>query len=82
MTICHSMCYNEHIIRNGEGLSMLPEAFLQRTQMQLGEEYEDFLKALERPRAVALRYNSPERGKPRNALYRSSSALGACGILL
>ena len=36
---------------------MLPQAFLERTQLQLGEEYEDFLQSLERPRAVALRYN-------------------------
>ncbi len=36
---------------------MLPEAFLQRIQLQLGAEYEDFLRALERPRAVALRFN-------------------------
>jgi len=36
---------------------MLPEAFLERMKHQLGEEYEDFLGSLERPRAVALRYN-------------------------
>lgn len=36
---------------------MLPEAFLQRMKNQLGEEYADFLKSLERPRAVALRFN-------------------------
>ena len=36
---------------------MLPERFLQRMQDQLGEEYEDFLQSLERPRAVALRFN-------------------------
>ena len=36
---------------------MLPEEFLQRIQQQLGEEYPDFLKSLERPRAVALRFN-------------------------
>ena len=36
---------------------MLPERFLQRMEHQLGEEYEDFLKSLERPRAVALRFN-------------------------
>ena len=41
---------------------MLPEAFLQRIQQQLGEEYEDFLKSLERPRAVALRFN-PLKGQ-------------------
>ena len=41
---------------------MLPEAFLLRIQQQLGEEYDDFLKSLERPRAVALRFN-PLKGR-------------------
>ena len=36
---------------------MLPEAFLYRMKHQLGDEYEDFLRSLERPRAVALRFN-------------------------
>ena len=36
---------------------MLPEAFLIRIQRQLGDEYDAFLKSLERPRAVALRFN-------------------------
>ena len=31
---------------------MLPEAFLTRIRHQLGEEYEDFLKSLERPSGV------------------------------
>ena len=41
---------------------MLPEAFLERIKTQLGAEYEDFLKSLERPRAVALRFN-PLKGE-------------------
>lgn len=41
---------------------MLPELFLERMKVQLGEEYEDFLKSLERPRAVALRFN-PLKGE-------------------
>jgi NOL1/NOP2/sun family putative RNA methylase len=41
---------------------MLPEAFLTRVQGQLQEEYEEFLQALERPRAVALRFN-PLKGQ-------------------
>ena len=41
---------------------MLPEAFLRRIQTQLGEEYEAFLQSLERPRAVALRFN-PLKGE-------------------
>lgn len=40
---------------------MLPEAFLTRMKLQLGEEYGAFLKSLERPRAVALRFN-PRKG--------------------
>ena len=41
---------------------MLPQAFLQRMQQQLGQEYPDYLASLERPRAVALRFN-PLKGK-------------------
>ena len=41
---------------------MLPEAFLLRMEKQLGIEYNDFLKSLERPRAVALRFN-PLKGE-------------------
>ena len=36
---------------------MLPEAFLNRIEKQLGQEYPAFLESLERPRAVALRFN-------------------------
>ncbi len=36
---------------------MLPEAFLARMKHQLGDEYEEYLATLERPRAVALRFN-------------------------
>ena len=43
---------------------MLPEAFLLRIKQQLGEEYEDFLKSLERPRAVALRFNPLKGERP------------------
>ena len=41
---------------------MLPEAFLKRMEIQLGEEYPAFLRSLERPRAVALRFN-PLKGE-------------------
>ena len=44
---------------------MLPEAFLNRMQLQLGEEYNAFLESLERPRAVALRFNPLKGGQPR-----------------
>ena len=43
---------------------MLPQAFLERMQLQLGEEYGDFLKSLERPRAVALRFNPLKGSAP------------------
>jgi len=43
---------------------MLPEQFLQRMKSQLGEEYEDFLASLERPRAVAMRFNPLKGGMP------------------
>lgn len=35
---------------------MLPQAFLQRMERQLGTEYSDYLDSLDRPRAVALRF--------------------------
>ena len=41
---------------------MLPEEFLKRIEKQLGEEYPAFLASLERPRAVALRFN-PLKGE-------------------
>ena len=41
---------------------MLPEKFLERMKLQLGEEYPSFLESLERPRAVALRFN-PLKGE-------------------
>ena len=36
---------------------MLPQEFLNRMERQLGAEYPDYLASLERPRAVALRFN-------------------------
>ena len=43
---------------------MLPEAFLDRMKQQLGEEYPAFLRSLERPRAVALRFNPLKGDRP------------------
>ncbi|MBQ2928451.1 MAG: RsmB/NOP family class I SAM-dependent RNA methyltransferase [Oscillospiraceae bacterium] len=43
---------------------MLPEAFLTRMKAQLGDEFEAFLQSLERPRAVALRYNPLKGERP------------------
>ena len=36
---------------------MLPQAFLDRVQQQLGPEYEAFLASYDRPRALGLRLN-------------------------
>ena len=41
---------------------MLPESFLNRMKDQLGSDYPAFLASLERPRAVALRFN-PLKGE-------------------
>ena len=43
---------------------MLPQAFLDRMKHQLGDEYDDFLQSLERPRAVALRFNPLKGSAP------------------
>ena len=43
---------------------MLPEAFLRRIKSQLGAEYPAFLESLERPRAVALRFNPLKSRRP------------------
>ena len=43
---------------------MLPEAFLNRMEKQLGREYSGFLESLERPRAVALRLNPLKGERP------------------
>ena len=42
---------------------MLPEVFLERMKFQLGSEYPAFLESLERPRAVALRFNPLKTGE-------------------
>jgi len=43
---------------------MLPEEFLRRLEGQLGPEYPEFLESLERPRAVALRFNPLKGSAP------------------
>ena len=43
---------------------MLPALFLERMKSQLGEEYPLFLNSLERPRAVALRFNPLKGDRP------------------
>ena len=42
---------------------MLPQAFLDRMQAQLGPEYAAFMAALERPRAVALRFHPHKKAE-------------------
>ncbi len=43
---------------------MLPDRFLDRMRGQLGDEYPAFLRSLERPRAVALRFNPLKGPRP------------------
>ncbi len=43
---------------------MLPEAFLQRMEQQLGEAFPQYIASLERPRAVALRFNPLKGNAP------------------
>ncbi len=43
---------------------MLPEAFLNRMKTQLGAEFPAYLQSLERPRAVALRFNPLKGAAP------------------
>ena len=58
------VCYNDGNRQTKERMDMLPEAFLQRMKAQLGGEYADFLRSLERPRAVALRFNPLKGERP------------------
>ena len=53
------------IVKNREGADgiMLPQAFLERMEIQLGEAFPDYLASLERPRAVALRFD-PMKPQP------------------
>ena len=51
---------------------MLPQAFLDRIKRQLGEEYPQFLESLERPRAVALRFNPLKGEKPQLAFAQEN----------
>ena len=43
---------------------MLPQDFLNRMETQLGGEFPEYLQSLERPRAVALRFNPLKGEKP------------------
>ena len=57
------LCYNGLKMRK-EVAALIPEAFLRRVSQQLGDEYEAFLASLERPRAVALRFNPLKGQRP------------------
>ena len=58
---------------------MLPQEFLDRVEKQLGAEYPAFLESLERPRAVALRFN-PLKGKaPAMPFVKESVPWESCG---
>ena len=58
---------------------MLPEAFLKRIMEQLGEEYPDFLRSLERPRAVALRQNPLKGAQPELPFVQNPVPWEPCG---
>ncbi len=51
---------------------MLPQEFLDRMQLQLGQEYTQYLESLERPRAVALRFNPLKGDAPELPFVRDS----------
>ena len=57
------LCYNGSKDKDWS-VPMLPQAFLQRVSVQLGDEYDAFLQSLERPRAVALRFNPLKGERP------------------
>lgn len=59
---------------------MLPEAFLKRMQQQLGEEYPAFLESLERPRAVALRFNPLKGDAPKLSFVGESVPWEPMGV--
>lgn len=59
---------------------MLPEAFLARIQQQLQGEYEAFLLALERPRAVALRVNPLKGPAPQLSFTGNPVPWEPCGF--
>lgn len=49
---------------------MLPEQFLTRMEQQLGAEFPEYLQSLQRPRAVALRFNPQKGALPRLPFLR------------
>ena len=53
---------------------MLPQEFLDRMKNQLQEEYSAYLSSIERPRAVALRFNPLKGEKPHLAFVKEQVA--------
>ena len=51
---------------------MLPQDFLNRMEKQLGAEFPEYLQSLERPRAVALRFNPLKGEQPQMDFVGSS----------
>ena len=62
--IWEDVCYDKKKNWNRGERRMLPQAFLNRMEKQLGAEYPAFLASLERPRAVALRFNPLKGNAP------------------
>lgn len=58
---------------------MLPEAFLARMAVQLGPEYPAYLESLQRPRAVALRFNPLKGSAPTLPFVMDSVPWEPCG---
>ena len=58
---------------------MLPQEFLDRVKNQLGEEYPAFLESLERPRAVALRFNPLKGNAPAMDFVKEPVPWESCG---
>ena len=58
---------------------MLPADFLNRIQQQLGEQYDAFLESLERPRAVALRFNPLKGEQPQLPFVMEQVPWEPCG---
>ena len=58
---------------------MLPQEFLDRVKNQLGEEYPAFLESLERPRAVALRFNPLKGDAPNMPFVKEPVPWESCG---
>ncbi len=58
---------------------MLPEAFLNRMRAQLGAEFDQYLASLERPRAVALRFNPLKGPAPTLPFVLSPVPWEPCG---